>query len=100
MLCLSVLIALERCQSSVSRAIRMAEQVCPLGAMKQDRHPDLLENEVPLKVVSRRSQRLCSSSDDDHVRPQNSLPLQKFVHCRPDALVEAAEHRSIGNVGG
>jgi len=50
----------------------------------------LLQYEIALKIIARRGQGFRSTSDDDHVRSQNSLSPEKFVHRQTNALIEAA----------
>src|SRR5437773_6027308 len=55
-------------------------------------------NEIALKIIARRGQGFRSTSDDDHVRSQNSLSPEKLVYRQTNTLIEAAQHRGIGNV--
>ena len=91
-------ISAKRGQTAVGGAIGVAHQRDALGAMQQDGHAYLLKNEVSFEIVSRRGQRFCPAGYDDHVRAKNASFLQELVHGKPDALVEAAEHRRIRNV--
>src|SRR6266702_3490798 len=91
-------ISAERSQTAVGSAIGVAHQINASGAMQQDGHAYLLKNEVSFEIVSRRGQRFCPAGYDDHVRAKNASFLQELVHGKPDALVEAAEHRRIRDV--
>jgi len=62
-------------EPAIGRTIRVANQICALRLMEQDGHAHLLEDEVALKIIARRSQRFGSAGDDDHVRPQDAPPL-------------------------
>ena len=95
---LALAIAFERRQSAVGSTIGMAHQVHAWTLVEQNGHANLLENEIALEVVARRCQRLRAARNNDHVGTQDSLLLEKFLHRVPDALVEAAEHRGVGNV--
>jgi hypothetical protein len=66
--------------------------------METHGHPHLLQNEIALEIIARRGQRFRSTSDDDHVRPQNSLSPEKLVYRQTDALIEAAQHRGVGDI--
>ena len=37
--------------------------------------------------------------DDNHVRAQDTVLLEEFVHRQPDAVIEAGKHSGIGYVG-
>src|SRR5579884_2643597 len=97
---LALAISAERRQASVSGAIGMAHQIYARTLVQQDRHAYLLEDEIALEVIARRGQRLRAAGDDDHVRPQNGLVLQEFLHGVPDALVKTAEESGIRDVRG
>lgn len=86
-------------ETAVGRAIGVAHDKNAFGLVETDRHADLLEDEILLEVVARGSERFGASSDDDHVGLHDALLLQKFAHGAIDAVVEAAEHGGIGDVG-
>jgi hypothetical protein len=58
--------------------------------VQADGHPDLLEDEILLEIVARRSQGLGSSGDDNHVGTLDTLLLQKLTHGCADPVIEAA----------
>src|SRR5277367_985879 len=68
-------IAAKSHKTAVGRAIGVAHQKNLLSLMQPDGHPHLLQNEIALEVVPRRSQRLCPAGDYDHVWPQDPLML-------------------------
>src|SRR6266567_5708475 len=91
-------VSFERRQAAIGRAIGMAHQQYALRAMQQDRHPYLFQYEVPLKIIARRSQRLRPARHHNHVRTQNTLPLQKLVYREPDTLIKAAQHCRVREI--
>ncbi len=96
--CFPHMISAKGREPAISRAVGVAHEENATSAMQQDRHPHLLKNKVALKIVTGRSQRLGTPSHHNHVRTQNAPPLQKFIHCQPDPLVETAKHSRIGHI--
>ncbi len=76
--------------------IGMAHHQDASGLMQADGHTDLFKNKVLLEVVARRSQRLSSPGDDNHVGTLDALLLQKLSHNRTDAVIETAQNGRIG----
>src|SRR5208283_3519142 len=97
---LGLLVAFEMGKAAVGGAVGVAHDQDALGLVQEDGHANLLQDEVPLKVVARGGEGFGSSGDDDHVGAFDPLLLQKFSHGRADAVVEAAEDGSVGYVGG
>src|SRR6266487_7155315 len=64
----------------------------------RDRHPHLQEYEILLEIISRGSQSFCPAGDDEHVWTQDSVLLQKFIYCQPDALVETGEDSGVVDI--
>src|SRR6266404_3479654 len=94
----SLLMSAERSQSAISGAIGVTHQIGAASLVQQNGHPHLLQNEIALKIIARRCQSFGAAGDNNHVRTQNGASLQKLIHRQADALIEAAEHRSIGCV--
>jgi len=92
-------VTFEMREAAVGGAIGVAHHEDALGLMEADRHADLLEDEVLLEVVARRSERFCPASDDDHVGALDALLLEKLADGTTDAGIEAAEHSGISDVG-
>src|SRR5205807_3761603 len=80
-----VAVALKVRQTAIGGAVGMAHHQHALRLMKADRHAHLLEDEVLLEVIARRSQRLGAASHDDHVRTLDSLLAQKLAYRLADA---------------
>src|SRR5215467_7079127 len=95
---LGLAIASVRSQASVSGAVGVGSQKHTPSTVQADGHANLFENEVLFEVVARRSQGLGSPGNDDPVGLQNSSPLEKFSRDLLHAVIEAAEHRRIGNI--
>src|SRR5258708_38041764 len=98
MLRLAFLISCKRSQPAISGAIGMAHQKDALCAVQQNGHSPLLQNKVAFKVIARRSQSFGAASNNNHVRTQNALPLQKFIYRQTDPLIEAAKHGCVSDV--
>ena len=83
-------VSAKRFQTVVGGAVGVAHEEHARRLMEPHGHPHLLQDEIALEVIARRGQGFRSTSDDDHIRPQNSLPPEKFVHRQTNALIEAA----------
>src|ERR1700675_2600518 len=94
----SFAVSFEMGQSAVSGAVGVARDYDAFGLVQADGHADLFEDEVLFEVVARRSEGFGSSGDDDHIGALDSLLLQKLPHGRADAVIEAAEDGSVGDV--
>lgn len=77
----------------------MAHDEHAFALVQEDRHADLLEDEVFLEVVAGGSQSLSAAGDDDHVGVLNVLLLQKFAHHGANAVIETAEYGGLSDVG-
>jgi len=93
-----LLIAFEVGQAAVGGAVGVAHHQYALGLVQSNRHADLFEDEVLLEVVARRGKSLGSAGDDYHVGALDFLFLQELSDGSADAVVEAAEHGSVGYV--
>jgi hypothetical protein len=98
MFSLGVTVSLEMGQATVGGAVGMAHNQDPFGPVQADGHSDLLENEILFEIIARRSQRLGSSGDDNHIGALDSLLLQKLSHGQADTVIKAAEHSSIRHI--
>jgi len=83
-------VSIKRFQTAVGGAVGVTHEEHARRLMEPHGHPHLLQDEIALKIIARRGQGFRSTSDDDHVRPQDSLPPEKFVHRQTNALIEAA----------
>ncbi len=83
-------VSAKRFQTAIVGAVGVAREEQARRLIEPHGHPHLLQDEIALKIIARRGQGFCSTSDDDHVRPQDSLPPEKFVHRQTNALIEAA----------
>lgn len=92
-------IALEVREASIRGAIGMAHDEHAPGLVQADRHADLFENELLLEIITRRGEGFGAAGHDDHVGALNGLLLQEFSDGSADPVVEAAEHRSVGDIG-
>src|SRR5271163_5323708 len=87
-------------KSAVGGAVGVAHDQDAFGLVQTDRHSDLFENEVLFEIIAWRGQGFGSSGDHDHVGALDTLLLQEFADNSVNAVIEAAEHRSVGYVGG
>ena len=83
-------VSAKRFQTAIVGAVGVAREEQARRLIEPHGHPHLLQDEIALKIIARRGQGFCSTSDDDDVRPQDSLPPEKFVHRQTNALSEAA----------
>src|SRR5215467_15576338 len=91
-------IAIELSQSAVHSAIGMVHQQHARSLMQPDRYPHLLENEFPLGLIVRGSERLDGARHDDHVGTLDTLLLQKFSGSLAEPVIEAIDHSRVGDV--
>jgi hypothetical protein len=95
---LGIAISLEMRQAAIGRAVGVAHHQDPFSPVQANRHPDLFQDEILFEVVARRSQRLGTAGDDNHIGAFDFLLLQKLSHCQADAVIEAAKHSGIRHI--
>ncbi|HET9410095.1 MAG TPA: hypothetical protein VFO39_22860 [Candidatus Sulfotelmatobacter sp.] len=85
-------------KSSIRATVGVAHEEESLGSVQQNRHTQLLEDEISLEIIAGRGKGLGAASDHNHVWAVDLPPAQEFVHRQPNALIEAAEHCRISYI--
>jgi hypothetical protein len=98
MFSLGVAISLEVRQAAIGRAVGVAHHQDPFSPVQAYRHSDLFQNEILFEVIARRSQRLSSAGDNNHIGALDFLLLQKLSHSHADAVIEATQHSGIRHI--
>jgi hypothetical protein len=66
--------------------------------VQTDGEADLVEDELAIGGRVRRSQRLCSSSDFDDIRPFDAGAFEELGETEVEAIIEAPNHCGIASV--